>query len=216
MSEALSFRGPHAGHCWHGQPPNGGPLSPRRCRRPPRRAPERRREAAGASPESLSLSRGSLVSSWRLGPDNPMEFDVRLAAFHCRWFHGLSSLTGLLSCRRAGGPRRLCSLASRSCKISRSARSRPWIRFRRRPSSGARAVVHPPGWSLLSLWVPCALPGREGLLLRMVGETDLPWRSLFDRLGGRHGAWGRGKSRFANSPAGGFGVARAPRCPPDA
>jgi hypothetical protein len=65
LSEALSFRGPHAGHCWHGQPPDGGPLSPRRCRRPPRRAPERRREAAGASPESLSLSRGwSLLSLW--------------------------------------------------------------------------------------------------------------------------------------------------------
>ena len=33
---------------------------------------------------------------------------------------------------------------------------------------------------------------------------------------GREGAWGRGKSRFANSPADGVGGARAPRCPPPA
>jgi len=39
----------------------------------------------------------------------------------------------------------------------------------------------------------------------MADEFEFPWRSLFVRLGGRLWAWGRGKSRFANSPAAGVG-----------
>ena len=74
---------------------------------------------------------------------------------------------------------------------------------------------------LFCLWgwlLPCALPGREDLLGFMAaGCDDPPGRCpLEGSRVGRQGAWGRGKSRFASSPAGGVGGARAPRCPPPA
>ena len=80
-----------------------------------------------------------------------------------------------------------------------------------------RTVVHV-SWSWWFVGLPCALPGREVLLVVMaVGCVVSPGRCPPDgSCVGRQGAWGRGGSRFACSPADVVGGARAPRCPPPA
>ncbi len=71
----------------------------------------------------------------------------------------------------------------------------------RRPRTGALSAP-----CARENWVPCALPGREGDGGNMVAEFEIPNSEPRRQARWLEGAWGRGESHLANSPA--------PRCPP--